>query len=62
MPSASITKFNSRIRRRRPIVDEMRHALEQLELQSQYPGREPTPTALPQSEYSPWPSANNEEE
>jgi hypothetical protein len=61
MPSASVTKFQPYTRRRRPpIFDGYRHALTQLELQSQYPGREPSPDALPQSEYSPWPRVDSE--
>ena len=64
MPSASVTRFNAHRspRRKEPkIVTELRHALLQQYLQSKYPGREPTPD-LPKSEYSPWPSAYDEEE
>jgi hypothetical protein len=59
MPSTNIARFNahplSRRRRRltsdgRDIVAEYRHALEQLAIQSTYPGREPSPQ-LPQSKF-----------
>ena len=61
MPLAVISNAHQPRRRRRiPIVDEYQHALEQLELQSQYPGR-PPPPELPQSEYSPWPSVYDED-
>ena len=63
MPSASVTKFQPYTRRRRsPIIDEIRHARTQLHLQSQYPGRPPFTEALPKSEWSPYPSAFDEEE
>ena len=50
MPSASIAKFNAhphapRRRRRPPIVNEMRHALTQLELQGRHPSRESFPAS-----------------
>jgi hypothetical protein len=48
--------------RRKSIVAEYRHALEQLALQSRYPGRPQTPDDLPQSEFGPWPSAFDNEE
>jgi hypothetical protein len=62
-----VTHFNTHRhplhRRRRPaILDEVEHALKQLELQSIYPGREPSPPILPQSEWSPWPSIYDKEE
>jgi hypothetical protein len=60
MPTASVTKFNARHphrpRRTIPIIEEVRHVLTQLELQKQYPNREPNPEYLDQSEWSPWPS------
>ena len=48
MPSATITKLkaHSRPHRHRPeIIDQVKHALEQLELQSQYPGLRSTRTS-----------------
>ena len=54
------TLFNFNEHPRRSIIKEMKHAKEQLELQSSYPGREPTPK-LPQAEYSPWPSVDDKE-
>jgi hypothetical protein len=63
MPSASVTKFNRHHTRRRPppIIDEVKHALEQLEILKQYPGREQAPEVLPQREWSPWPRIDDEE-
>jgi hypothetical protein len=46
--------------RSRDIVEELRHARTQQYLQSQYPGRERF-TELPRREWSPWPSAFDEE-
>lgn len=47
--------------RRIPIVEQCEHALKQLELQSRYPGR-PEPPDLPQKEWSPYPSAFDEDD
>ena len=63
---ASVTKISSHVHtRHRPhrpaIIDECKHALEQLHLQSRYPGR-PEPPDLPQSEWSPYVSAFDDEE
>ena len=63
MLSANVTTFNRHKTRKRPkIVEEYRHAMEQIELQSQYPGRPPAPEGLPQSEYSPWPRVDDDTE
>ena len=65
---ATITKLTEKylqsaahVHRRPTIIDEIKHAKTQLYLQSRYPGRPETPV-IPQSEFSPWPSIQDEEE
>jgi len=68
MPSASVTRFNPGAPRRRPrtpghvtaAVEQVKHALTQLEIQSQYPRRSPFREAPPQSEFRQQPSAFDE--
>jgi hypothetical protein len=62
MPAAVVKLPRTRhVRRSHPVIKEVKHALEQLEIQSSYPGRPQYPD-LPQSEISPWPMASDEEE
>jgi hypothetical protein len=65
MPSAVVSKFNphgtpKRPHRHKVVIDQVRHALEQLEIQSEYPNRGKL-EELPWSEISPWPTAFDEE-
>jgi hypothetical protein len=61
MPAVVKLPRTRHVRRIPIIVEEVRHALTQLDLQSRYPGR-PEPPELPQSEWSPYPSAFDDEE
>lgn len=61
MPAA-VVKLTRHVRHPHPVIKEVKHALEQLEIQSSYPGRPPFTNALPQSEFSPWPMASDVEE
>jgi hypothetical protein len=62
MPAAVVKLPRTRhVRRPHPVIKEVKHALEQLEIQSSYPGRPPFTDVLPQSEYSPWPRVDDDE-
>jgi hypothetical protein len=60
--SEKFMQTTAHVHRRPAIIDEIIHAKTQLHLQSEYPGREQFTEALPQSEYSPWPMASDDEE
>ena len=63
MPAAVVKLPRTRhVRRPHPVIKEVKHALEQLEIQSTYPGRKQSHPELPSSEWSPWPSAHDEED
>jgi hypothetical protein len=56
-----VVRFNAqRPRRRHVVVDEMKHALEQLALQSHYPGRALAPE-WPEREPAEWPCVDDSE-
>jgi hypothetical protein len=59
MPGVVKLPYTRRVRRI-PIVEEVEHALTQLEIQSNYPGRQPYPD-LPLAETNEWPSIHDEE-